>query len=611
MSPIKIDIEYVVTNMTQEYLAAHPAYGTLRAHCLAKKPVQDVMHLVSLALKKLYDEDMVANKKATQAHYFERQPKQDKSEEERDSAQRASDAADLEPLQDKLEQLRAQIVTSDQALLKISDELKTIEGRITEIDQMIDKQSETLESMSASHQHPTEISAQKAHPAVVRGLDSNTANHHGHPPAARTAMLDQERRLGELRAEKVRLNGSLADWKKKKAEEDKLHGSLVLAAAVSEKELQAMPEKERQRQKRAEERATRLDARTADGASLKQLSATNLTSMQSQIAQYEWARKSELEKLLENANRLSYSTYLSELGGNLHSIASISEEEKTTLQFIVNNMREHWSALEAKAKAQSDWEAAERELKTKTRELDSNKSSINSGQSAIPAMRARIELNRKTIINLEKSISDRKSNNTTFLLLAGVALLLTVGGVVAPLLLINGPLVATLLSVWLIPAAIAGVTTLSLLIITASLGLKSMSDQAQIRQKEQAIASEEFRIEQESFSLQNLQKDKIPQLEKALEGAKAIAHHAKSELDRITSDSDRYLHAAQTAIVSQSVPIALPSAPPAPSPSAQPLYSMASNQHSFLAAPPPGYDFVQTPNADDQEPAMVASGQMM
>ncbi|QLZ69307.1 hypothetical protein FOLKNPGA_02089 [Legionella sp. PC1000] len=580
MSLSKLNLERSVEEITDKYIESSH-YSTLRDSCVLLSPISFVISEIKELLSRILQIDQEESTSDLTSDACSKQYKSDLDEQNQDHKESQDDSLLATTLEFQLQLLREKARSKELEILKYQDNIHRLQVRIKSIEELIlDKNAkethqhhshpETADPLAkTTHNHPQPEAFEQqddktthAHPEVTSHLKTSHAHpdipQHGHPEI-------------DLEGEKNTLAKELKSLQRELTTEQLLHRQLIESCSKFSKKLLDLPEKEKQRQIRAVARSKRGRARLAGEPALLQLSEENCNSLKEAIKAEHKKLHQKQEQLMQRAIEISYQTYLTRLEIYLQSMTNLIYQENEALKQIIQFMREYLTlkAEEQRVRLVRNNVFVEKEEIVQDKSQKEKK--VERFKQSNPQLTLKNVSLGKENEQLEIAIKERRNYRDTFLKIGLLFFFLTAGGAGAGAA-VAGEIFA-ITSLFMAPAALLAVVTLSLFIAALIYTIKNSIDSNQLSKNQTIIRDNIVTITQQNSEMISLEKEIMPELANKISGAEGNLSRLDKHINGLFQHAELKLNNAKKVTVQY--------------PSSQPFFtSDQTSQHTYHDSSP-------------------------
>ncbi|WP_454780933.1 hypothetical protein [Legionella sp. WA2022007384] len=548
MSLSKLNIQHIVEQKTSDYIFSHLTdYSGLRNPCILASPVRAVIEEVNNQLSEMLS---LAKKESASKLILDacnKQKQQDLMEKEKDEHEKRADWLVSTQLKGNLQFINEEVVKNEHEIEKEHEYIQQLQLHLKRVEEQITINNQKKEEATHHHSHAeTEASTthNHTHPETSKQYHRTEHSHPDEKKHEATIHTHQET-VSPLQTTHSHPNtiqhGSQAtdlEFEKKELiqkisslqiglESKKLHYQQQLEQQKKiNKQLFELPQKEQQRMERAHTRETRERARLTSDPTLLQLSQKNRDSMEAAIKLTHQNLTQEKEKLMQEANEISYQIYLYKLEALLFSTIKLNYSEYQALTQIVQIMKAYLvtkAEENAKKAILDDKRSYKSRLEEQMRDNEKNVEQFKKSNPELVSSNLTLAATNK---QLEISVQNSQKTRNN-LAKAGLFSLLFTGGAAGTGLAIEGGIVV-LTSLVLAPAAVLAVITLSLFIAALVYAIKASVENNQLDKNKKTMEENRDKIDQQTSKIISLEDTVIPDLK----GKISTAEKELRELNR-------------------------------------------------------------------------------
>ncbi|KTD55734.1 substrate of the Dot/Icm secretion system [Legionella santicrucis] len=578
MSLSTLNINNLLEEITDKYLV-HSNYATLRNSCIHLSPVSGVTTEIQKELNHLLAIDKQNATTQLTLNACEKQIQQDLKEKELDHQESQNDLDLVARLENELLSVQIQKRLIGNELNEIEGEILRHESYIKEISRQIalTSQPESTqhphtdseptqhththpeptqhththpeptqhththpEPIQHTHTHPEPIQHTHTHPNTTEQRPKTTHTHdstHHHVHENESLEFQKNTLSQKLRQlqETLRDKGILSQKQQRRIEE------------ITSRLTIELPEKQRQRNNRAQARTIRDQARVFEETTEKQLSAKNYRSLQQSIVDaHEKLQKME-HQLMQKATEMSYQTFLTRLRYLLQSL-TLNYQEKEALKQIVSTMENYLLIQAEKQKQNSIRQLTYREKETLVQDFLQQENRVAQLKKANPQLHAQNQTLEVENQQLEHTIKERGAYRDYLLKIGLFSLLgsgLAVGGGFLGMYLMP----MALISLCFAPAAVISFITVGVFIATLAYTLKNNSDNNQLEHNKTKIQQNRTAISEQSGEIISLEQEILPALKEKISEAERNLNLLDNKIKDLQQHEESLLHQAKQVVV--------------------------------------------------------------
>ncbi|HHF7366498.1 TPA: hypothetical protein ACPSKY_001615 [Legionella bozemanae] len=557
MSLSTLNLELSVEQITDKYIESSN-YSTLRNSCIFLSPIPFVISETKALLSRILQIDQQESASGLTLDACKKQRQDDLEELKHDQQESVDDSLLAAGLELQLQLLHEKTRSREAEIQKYQENIHRLQVRIKNIDELIlaarkkDEEThhhhshpETVQPLSKtthSHSHPETIEQHDdkphAHPEVASHLKTTHSHpnttQHGHPETD----LEQEKNI---------LTKELSSLQRGLKSEQSLHEELIESHNKISKKLLDLPEKAKQRQIRAKARTTREVARLADDPTLLQLSEENRHSLKKAIEAEHKKLHQKQEQLMQRAIEISYQTYLTRLEIYLQSTTSQSYQENEALKQTIQLMHEYLSSKAEEQKIRLARNNAFLEKEKIVADKSQKEKKVEQFKQSNPQLASQNVSLGKENEQLEIAIAERRNYRNTLLKIGLLFFFLTTGGASAGVAAAGGIFAVTPL--FMAPAAVLAVLTLSLFIAALIYTVKKSMDSNQLNKNKTMIKDNCAKISQQDSEIISLENEILPQLANEISEAERNLSVLDKRIERLQQQAELKLNTAKQVTV--------------------------------------------------------------
>lgn len=529
MSLSTLNLELSVEQITDKYIESSN-YSTLRNSCIFLSPIPFVISETKALLSRILQIDQQESASELTLDACKKQRQDDLEEQKHDQQESVDDSLLAAGLELQLQLLHEKTRSREAEIQKYQENIHRLQVRIKNIDELILAARKKDEETHHHHSHPEE---------TVEPLSKTTHSHpnttqHGHPETD----LEQEKNI---------LTKELSSLQRGLKSEQSRHEELIESHNKVSKKLLDFPEKAKQRQIRAKARTTREVARLADDPTLLQLSEENRHSLKKAIEAEHKKLHQKQEQLMQRAIEISYQIYLTRLEIYLQSTTSQSYQENEALKQIIQLMHEYLSSKAEEQKIRLARNNAFLEKEKIVADKSQKEKKVEQFKQSNPQLASQNVSLGKENEQLEIAIAERRNYRNTLLKIGLLFFFLTTGGAGAGVAAAGGIFAVTPL--FMAPAAVLAVLTLSLFIAALIYTVKNSMDSNQLNKNKTMIKDNRAKISQQDSEIISLENEILPQLANEISEAERNLSVLDKRIERLQQQAELKLNTAKQVTV--------------------------------------------------------------
>ncbi|KTD06451.1 substrate of the Dot/Icm secretion system [Legionella gratiana] len=583
MSLSTLNIGTLLEQVTDKYLSRSD-YAALRSSCILLSPVSDVTTEVQKELHRLLEIEKQTTAAQLTLEACEKQIQQDLQEKEQDYQENQKDLELISRLENELISVQRQKRLIDIELNELEVNMLRHESLIMEISRQIVLASHP-ESTQHTHTHPEPTQHTHTHPEPTQHTHTHpeptqhththpepTQHTHTHPePTQHThshpSTTDQLPKIPQIQPDTEHHHDhereSLELRKRTFSQElNQIKETLKSKQILSQKQQSRieeitnrlnieLPEKQKQRNDRANARALRAQARLYDKTPEKELSSTNYRSLQKSIADAQEKLQKMQHQLMQKATEMSYQTFLTRLGYCLQSL-NLSYQEKEALKRIVSNMEDYLLTQAEKQKQISIRHSAYLEKETLVHDIHQKENRVAQLKKTNPQLHAQNQALEEENQQLAHTIKER-STYRDYLLKIGLFGLLGSGISIAGGFLGMYMMPIALISICFAPAAVISFITVGFFIATLAYTLKNNSDTNQQERNKTTIQQNRTAISKQSGEIISLEQEILPSIKEKLSEVEKSLSLLDKKIKKLQHQAESLHHQAQQVMVTHAI----------------------------------------------------------
>ncbi|KTD41123.1 hypothetical protein [Legionella parisiensis] len=557
MSLSKLNLELSVEQITDKYIESSN-YSTLRDSCIILSPIPFVTSEIKALLSHILQIDQKESTSDLTLDACKKQSQYDLDEQRRDHQESDDDSLLAVNLEFQLQLLREKTRSAEAEKRQYQENIRLLQVRIKHLDELILAAHKKDEETHQHHSHsepadtPSKATHNYPHLETIEQHDHTTHTHPEVSPHLNTTDRDSNTTLhghagADLVREKDTLIKELNSLQIGLKSEQLCHQKLIESHNKISKKFLDLPEKAKQRQIRAEARTTRVIARLGDDPTLLQLSEENRHSLNKSVETAHKKLHQKQEQLMQRAIEISYQTYLTRLEIYLQSATNRSYQENEALKQIIQFIREYLTLKAEEQRVRLVRNAVFFEKEEIVRDKSQNEKKVERFKQSIPQLAFKNVSLGKENEQLEIAIKERHNYRNTLLKIGLLFFFLAAGGAGAAAV-VTGEIFA-ITSLFMAPAALLAVVTLSLFIAALIYTIKNSMDRNQLSTNQTIIRDNIVTIAQQDSEIISLEKEILPELAHKISGAEGNLSRLDKHIDGLFQHAELKLNNAKKVTV--------------------------------------------------------------
>lgn len=521
-----IVIEQLVVESTRGFIQ-RVDFATLKHWVVRNESVQPVLLAINTTLSQCLDEDKerVAGEFTVQA--CSNQVRCDQEEQNRDATLAAADIHLAERLQSELRNNQIQIDSDQQVLHGHRHHLGLMENRIATLNLDIIQRS----GLHNDHHHD------EHHHHHGHGFSPV----HVHVEIEYLSALNRERSM--LLREASVLQGQVRD------KQNEVDSCLKRNRDITRNLNVTLPDNQASRENRARARDERDRARQNQDFGLYQLSRENRANLTMQIRKEHGQLKTLHDQLQRQAIETSYAIYKQQLEltlANHSALPNLNLNQRETLTQVLNNMNEHLAFKERERRGRAAFDLEKRSLDNQILALQRHELQVEELNRSNPDLLNRNIQLESINAQLREAVVARTSKGRR-LLIAGLAVAMGSAALVGAgfLVIVTTSIAVSLIPTLFIPAAIACVVMLGLLIAGAVMFYKNWQDNNRHFANERQVSGNKLTVNNQMERMARLEKIEIPEVTNQIEESRTNIQRIQGEINYSVQMAALHLDKAQ------------------------------------------------------------------